>query len=64
MANCLKIKKTQKMTKGITEVLIFLITTNLINVPATNIAIISFINHASVRINISNEIIANAAIKE
>jgi hypothetical protein len=46
-------KNAHRIARGIIEVLIFFITTNLINVPATNMAIKSFMNHASVNITMS-----------
>lgn len=46
-------KNIHRIARGIIEVLIFLITTNLINVPATKMAIRSLMNHASVNNTIS-----------
>ena len=52
------------MVKGIIEVLIFLMTTNLMSVPETIIAMKSLINHASGRTNISKAMTNTAASVE
>lgn len=66
MANCLNTKNAHSINIGIIEVLIFLITTNFIIVPATKIAIRSLTNHASTKMNISvtimNDPIATAML--
>jgi hypothetical protein len=59
IANCLNTKNNQSNSIGMIEVLIFFITTNLIMVPATKIAMRSFINQESMKIYMSVAMMSN-----
>ena len=56
MANCLTMKNTHRNAKGRIVAFTFLITTNLIHVPVSKMAIISFKNQAFGNMNISKVI--------